>query len=122
MKKIKTADMGGEISDLGRKTVNFTGKQAVSAPVFRASRETGAGILPSGKRPTQSEQIRAAKQHIQPGLILRQSVADSFPVPEFVFHNRKSVLDLASHFGFHIFDVLVSRGLRYVIKVFHRFT
>jgi hypothetical protein len=82
--------------------------------------EKGTGIPPSGKRPAPAEQIRAANQHIQPGLILRQSAADRFPVSEFVFDNRESVLDFASHFGLHIFDVFIQRGLRYVIKVFHR--
>jgi hypothetical protein len=112
--------LGGKISDLGKKTAGSAGRQAVSAPVFRAPCEKGTRIPPSGKRPTQAEQIRAAKQHIQPGLILRQSAADRFPVSEPVFDNSESVLNFASHFGLHIFDVLVPRGLRYVIKVFHR--
>jgi hypothetical protein len=56
--------LSGKISDLGKKTGGFAGELAVSAPIFRAPREKGTPIPPSGKRPTQAEQIRAAKQHI----------------------------------------------------------
>jgi hypothetical protein len=70
MKKIKPVDLSGEISDLSRKTAVFAGKQAVSAPYFRAPSEKGTGIPPSGKSPAPAQQIRTAKQHIQPAVVV----------------------------------------------------
>jgi hypothetical protein len=106
MEKAKPVGLSGDIAV-------FTGKQAVFAPVFRAPREKGTGILPSGKRPAPSERIRAAKQHIQPSQVLLQSpVYTAFRHPNFhlITANTCSALRLTLDFMYSMATLIKSLG------------